>query len=117
MPEENLRISLLRRLARIADLPALHAFADELDDRFGPHPPETKRLLALQRLRIVCCAQGLIRVDAGPQACALTPADPRASTKLAKALGGTEKEGRVLLQLRERDALTRAEALTEALGG
>jgi transcription-repair coupling factor (superfamily II helicase) len=117
VPEENLRIGLLRRLARLSDLPGLREFADELEDRFGPPPPETARLLTLQRLRIVCRAHRILRVDAGPQACALTLAEPPQGRALAEALGGAEKEGRVLIPLAQPDKLARVEALTAALGG
>ncbi len=96
VPEENLRLSLLRRLARTTDIAALRAFADELEDRFGPLPPETESLLTLQRLRIVCRAHRIARVDAGPRACALTAADPAAAALLARELGAKEKDGRVL---------------------
>ena len=117
VPEENLRIGLLRRLARLSDLPGLRQFADELEDRFGPPPPDTARLLTLQRLRIVCQSHRIIRVDAGPQACALTPEEPPQGKALAKALGVAEKNGRVLIRLAQPDQLARAEALTAALGG
>ena len=57
VPSENLRISLLRRLFRLEDMPSLTQFADELQDRFGPLPAATEALLAVERLRLL--AQGI----------------------------------------------------------
>ena len=116
-PKPNLRISLLRRLTRLEDLAALDEFARELADRFGPPPPETARLLTLQRLRMLCREAGIARLDTGPQASALSPADPAALERLAKAIGGTVKEGRVLLPLAHPDPATRVEALIGTLSG
>ena len=117
VPEANLRISLLRRLARIGDAAALDEFAEELADRFGPPPPETDRLLLNQRLRLLCRAHRIIRLEAGPQACALTPADFREVPALAKATGGAPKEERVLVPLARPDPVERAQALIRLLGG
>ena len=117
IPEANLRISLLRRLMLLEDLPALDDFTREMADRFGPPPPETARMLTLQRLRMLCRAAGVARLEAGPQASALTPAEPARLQPLAKAVGGAPKDDRVLLNLAHPDPQTRVEALIATLGG
>jgi transcription-repair coupling factor (superfamily II helicase) len=117
IPEEELRIALYARLARIADLGALDAFEEELADRFGELPAEAARLIATARLRALARAAGIARIDAGPAAIALTPR-PGAVID-AKALGLTEKQGRLLLPGEFEDAeirLARTEALLLEIG-
>jgi transcription-repair coupling factor (superfamily II helicase) len=115
VPEANLRLALLRRLALLEDTDALDEFAQELQDRFGPLPPDTVRLLRLHRLRLLGRSNGLASVDAGPQAVALTPADPAAVETLARALGGSAKDGRVLLGVAVADSGARLERLVGLL--
>ncbi|RVT90382.1 helicase-related protein [Sphingomonas crocodyli] len=73
IPEEDLRLGLYIRLARLDDDAAVDAFAEELEDRFGALPPEAGRLIALARIRRLACATRVARIDAGPAAIALTP--------------------------------------------
>ncbi|HYZ63696.1 MAG TPA: DEAD/DEAH box helicase, partial [Acetobacteraceae bacterium] len=115
VPEVNLRILLLRRLARLAEPGELDEFAEELQDRFGPPPPETAVLLVLQRLRLLCRRHRIARLDAGPHALALTPDDEARLDGLAKATGGTVKQDRVLVPLAVADPLERAQAATRVL--
>ena len=61
IPEADLRIALLRRLARLEDVASLHRFAIELEDRFGPLPLPTRRLLTLHRLRLLCRTHRIAR--------------------------------------------------------
>ncbi len=53
VPGMREKIDLYRRLARVAEAEDLADFAAELEDRFGPVPPEAARLLALARLRML----------------------------------------------------------------
>lgn len=46
------KIDLYRKLARVAEVPQLTDFAEELRDRFGPLPAPVERLLELHELRI-----------------------------------------------------------------
>ena len=71
--EEDLRVGLYVRLARIGDLPALDSFEEELIDRFGEPPKETQHLLGLVRLRVLAREAQVERIDAGPAAIAFTP--------------------------------------------
>ena len=103
VPEPSLRLHLLRRLARLPDDAALHDFADELQDRFGPPAPELQALLSLARLRVLCWATGVAAADLGPQAAALTPADPADVAAMAARIGGEARGGRAALSWAERD--------------
>ena len=115
VPETDLRLSLYRRLACMADLAALDEFEDELADRFGPVPPDLALLLALVRLRLLCARAGVVRLDAGPQAAALTPHDPADAPKLADTFDGQVRDGRVILDIAEKQAEVRAERLIAKL--
>src|SRR5215212_5697693 len=52
VPFEAAKIDVHRRIAAARAPGELRAIRDELDDRFGPPPPEVENLLALQRARI-----------------------------------------------------------------
>ena len=115
VPETDLRLSLYRRLARMADPAELAEFEDEMADRFGPVPPELAALFALSRLRLHCTRAGLARLDAGPQAAALTPCDPADVQRLGDTLGGRVRDGRVILDIAEPRAEARVERLIAKL--
>ena len=68
IPEADLRLNLYVRLARVSDVQEVVALSEELGDRFGPPPPEVEDLLSLAKLRALCRALGVARVDAGPKA-------------------------------------------------
>ncbi|HEY8383813.1 MAG TPA: helicase-related protein [Microvirga sp.] len=72
VPEPEMRISLYGRLAHLIGEDAVDPVEAEIEDRFGAPPEPVRRLLALTRLREACRALGVARVDAGPQAIALT---------------------------------------------
>jgi transcription-repair coupling factor (superfamily II helicase) len=72
VPEAEVRINLYARLAKLADEGELDALAEEIEDRFGPQPDPMCELLLLTRLKHLCRRVGIGRVDAGPQAIALT---------------------------------------------
>jgi transcription-repair coupling factor (superfamily II helicase) len=113
IPEEELRVGLYGRLARLADLPALDAFEEELADRFGELPEDAQRLLAVARLRLLARSAGIARIDAGPAAIALTP-HGRCSGQ-AEAFGLEEKNGRLLLKERIEEAEARLERIAALL--
>lgn len=52
VPGMREKIDLYRRLSRVAEPEELEDFAAELEDRFGPMPPEVGHLLAHARLRM-----------------------------------------------------------------
>ena len=117
VPEPNLRLHLLRRLARLPDDAALHDFAEELQDRFGPPAPPLRALLSLARLRVLCRAAGVAAADLGPQAAALTPANPAEVDALVARLGAEARGGRAVLAWAERDPATQVERLAASLVG
>jgi transcription-repair coupling factor (superfamily II helicase) len=69
--EPEMRINLYARLARF-DSEALDELEAEIEDRFGAMPEPVQNLLRLADLRQICRQLGIARIDAGPQAIALT---------------------------------------------
>ncbi len=61
------RLALYRRLADLATDEEREAFAAELIDRFGPLPDETKQLLEITAVKILCKRLGVAKVSAGPK--------------------------------------------------
>jgi transcription-repair coupling factor (superfamily II helicase) len=72
VPEEEIRINLHARLHRLGDIAGLDSLEDEIADRFGPVPDEVMSLLATARIRVLCRALGIAKLEAGPQALALS---------------------------------------------
>ncbi len=71
--------------------------AEEMEDRFGELPDRVHLLLDQARLRAWCTAHRVTRLDAGPQAVALTAED---AESLARRLDSAKaKEGRVIVSL------------------
>ena len=67
----DMRATLYVRLGRIDAPEAAARLADEVEDRFGPPPPEVVAALRLARLRALATRLGLEGVSAGPDAVAL----------------------------------------------
>jgi transcription-repair coupling factor (superfamily II helicase) len=63
VPFEAAKIDLHRRIAGSREPGELSEIRDELDDRFGPPPPEVENLLELQRARIELTRAGANRVE------------------------------------------------------
>ena len=113
VPEEEGRITLYARLARIADGTALDAFAAEIEDRFGPPPAQARALLDQVAVRLAAADARIERIDAGPAAIAFTPRKDFAGA--AAAAGLTEKNGRLLLAERIEDPQARLDRVREVL--
>jgi transcription-repair coupling factor (superfamily II helicase) len=117
VPESNLRLELYRRLARVQDADAADALVEEITDRFGDIPPELAKLISLARLQVWCAAHGVLRLDAGPKAVALTLADPEAAHRLAATLACAEiRNDRVVLPMALHDPVARLGAIASTLG-
>ncbi|HEX8578336.1 MAG TPA: helicase-related protein [Allosphingosinicella sp.] len=101
VPEEDLRVNLYLRIARMASAAEEEALAAEWEDRFGTVPEEAARLLTLGGLRRLARDARIARVDAGPAAIALTP---RPGARIAAKANGLEKKGDRLLLRRETQA-------------
>jgi transcription-repair coupling factor (superfamily II helicase) len=63
----DLRLSLYRRIAGLAENAEIEAFAAEMIDRFGPLPEEVENLLQSIALKNLCRAAGIDKIDAGPK--------------------------------------------------
>jgi transcription-repair coupling factor (superfamily II helicase) len=72
VPDAEVRLNLYARIGGPTTDEDIAGFEDEIADRFGPPPPQVTRLFALARLKCRCRALGVARLDAGPQAIALS---------------------------------------------
>jgi transcription-repair coupling factor (superfamily II helicase) len=72
VPDEEIRLDLYARLARVHRADEIESFAVEIEDRFGPLPEEVSHLLALARLAEACRSLAITKIDAGPQGIALS---------------------------------------------
>jgi transcription-repair coupling factor (superfamily II helicase) len=70
--EPEVRINLYARIARMDASESIDDLEEEIEDRFGPIPEALGNLLRLTGLRQICRRMGIARVDAGPQAIALS---------------------------------------------
>ena len=81
------RLVLYKRLASAETDADLDLLREELVDRFGPTPPPVLALLACHRLRLIAKANGVIKIDAGPERASLQfvkepPFDPASFVQL-----------------------------------
>ncbi|WP_262027808.1 transcription-repair coupling factor [Microvirga sp. Mcv34] len=70
--EPEMRINLHARIARFEPSESIDELEAEIEDRFGAIPESVQNLLKLAHLRQLCRHLGIARIDAGPQAIALT---------------------------------------------
>ncbi|MBV9749580.1 MAG: DEAD/DEAH box helicase, partial [Acetobacteraceae bacterium] len=103
VPEENLRLALLRRLARLRDPAMVDEFGAELADRFGDLPAEAAALLSKAKLRLMAGTRGIVTLTAGPKAVALTfRKEFEASlARLAASPGGKRMKDRIIMDANE----------------
>lgn len=111
IPEADLRLSLYGRLSRLDEAGDVDAFEAELEDRFGPVPPEARRLLRTARIAALAELAGVRQIDAGPAAIALSPVDPKAEAPEPFA----SEKGRWLVRERIEDADARADRILDLL--
>ncbi len=62
VPTESQRISLYRQLQRAGGSDALEEIADEIADMYGPLPPEVRRLVDLEHVRVGAGRLGVRRI-------------------------------------------------------
>jgi len=72
IPDLQLRMSLYRRLADLADARDIDAFGAEMVDRFGPIPDEVEWLLKIVYIKSLCRRANVEKIDAGPKGCVVT---------------------------------------------
>jgi transcription-repair coupling factor (superfamily II helicase) len=106
VPEPEMRISLYARLAKLHANGAIDAFRDEVEDRFGAIPSPVDQLFLQMRLKRLCRRIGVARIDAGPEAIALTfrgdrSDDPRLARLIQKAKGALDWSGERLVYKRQ----------------
>jgi transcription-repair coupling factor (superfamily II helicase) len=101
VPEPVVRLNLYSRLQRFETLAEIDAFAEELEDRFGPPPAEAITLLDLARLKLCAAAAGIVKIGAGPVAIAaeFERLDPRVRARLEKRSDCTRKGSRFVFRL------------------
>ncbi len=110
IPFEAAKIDVHRRIAAAREPGELRAIRDELEDRFGPPPPEAENLLALQRARIELGLAGARSVEFRGGRLSVTGVE--LDSEAAGALG--EKLDGVLYEWRERTASVRVADEPEA---
>ncbi|PVE21330.1 transcription-repair coupling factor [Microvirga sp. KLBC 81] len=66
------RINLYARISRLDPLENVEDLETEIEDRFGALPQSLQNLINLAELKQLCVRLGIARIDAGPQAIALT---------------------------------------------
>jgi len=67
IPDLTTRLQLYRRLSSLNDEAEIDAVGAEIVDRFGPPPPEVDLLLKLVRIKALCRASHVEKLDAGPK--------------------------------------------------
>lgn len=63
IPEDILRMGIHRKMAEAGKTEEIRALAEEMEDRFGALPLQTKRLLRLAELRIIAAAKKISRIE------------------------------------------------------
>ncbi|MBB3018257.1 transcription-repair coupling factor (superfamily II helicase) [Microvirga lupini] len=70
--EPEVRINIYARIARMDVSESIDDLEEEIEDRFGPLPDALGGLLRLTKMRQISRRLGIARIDAGPQAIALS---------------------------------------------
>ena len=65
----SVRLGLYRRIGAISSRDEIEGFGTELIDRFGKLPEEVESLLKVVRIKMLCKAAGISKLDAGPKGC------------------------------------------------
>ncbi len=63
VPDGREKFRLFRRIASTGGEPELDDLVQELEDRFGPLPPDVRRLALAQRVRLRAGRLGIVRLD------------------------------------------------------
>ncbi|MDG6078863.1 DEAD/DEAH box helicase [Erythrobacter litoralis] len=115
IPEEEVRLNLYVRLARLEDREDLEAFEAELLDRFGSLPQNAATLLERTRITMLAIETEIRAVNAGPAAIAFTPISE--DDERLKAQGLDASDGRWLAKKGApfSDPATEAITILEAL--
>src|ERR1019366_1525451 len=63
IPEENQRLQMYKRVARVETESQLSDVAAELQDRYGPPPPPVRNLLDYASLKLLCIRVGVNAIE------------------------------------------------------
>jgi transcription-repair coupling factor (superfamily II helicase) len=63
VPEENQRLQMYKRVARVETESQLNDVAAELQDRYGPPPPAVRNLLDYASLKLLCMKVGVNAIE------------------------------------------------------
>jgi transcription-repair coupling factor (superfamily II helicase) len=119
--EPEMRINLYARLARLDPSENTDDLEAEIEDRFGPMPEPVRHLLGLTELKQACRRAGVARIDAGPQAIALTfrpgAAERLPVQQMIETSGGALRWSgeRLILAVSEEDGERRQTRIAELL--
>ncbi len=86
IPDPAARINLYSRIDQVRERSTLELLIEEITDRFGAIPRETKILLKLAELKLRCRELGLQKLASGPKGTAIT-FRTRAQADAARKLG------------------------------
>jgi transcription-repair coupling factor (superfamily II helicase) len=102
VPDVGVRLSLYKRLASAIDEAHVGAIAEEMEDRFGPPPPEAKRLAQLMSLKTELRRMRVVGCEANARQVTLhlredTPLDPK---KISELIAGRKSPYRLSPDMR-----------------
>jgi transcription-repair coupling factor (superfamily II helicase) len=63
VPEENQRLQMYKRVARVETESQLNDVGAELQDRYGPPPPAVRNLLDYASLKLLCMRVGVLAIE------------------------------------------------------
>jgi transcription-repair coupling factor (superfamily II helicase) len=63
VPEENQRLQMYKRVARVETESQLTDVSAELQDRYGPPPPAVRNLLDYASLKLLCMKVGVVAIE------------------------------------------------------
>ncbi|MBC7235046.1 MAG: transcription-repair coupling factor [Chloroflexi bacterium] len=105
IPDEQLRLRLYRRLARVEREDEIDDIVQELHDRFGELPEPVLGLLYVLRVRLVGADAGVTTISSNPRQVVVAlplPLEPNAASRLESRYRGVTARGtRVWLPLEE----------------
>lgn len=116
VPEGVVRIDLYSRLQKFRRVDDIAAFAEEMEDRFGPIPDDTSRLLVATEVALTAGGFGVARIDAGPLGIALTPCPGVDVASLASRLSRTPTKAEERIVFSTDGGGERIDALCEIFG-
>ncbi len=113
----GVRLSLYKRFAGAEGAEDVHDMAGEMEDRFGPPPPEARRFVHLMRLKTELRRLKALGCEANAKSVTLhlredTPLDP---TKLMKLMAGKQSPYKLSPDMRLTRRTKEAEAFTSGL--